>query len=53
MGNRKLNPPCPKYKAEKADKLFTDAVAKGRGGNTIGTVFYLAEQSGIKLGDLQ
>jgi hypothetical protein len=49
----RLCAPCPKYNAEKADKLFTDAVAKGRGGNTIGTVFYLAEQSGIKLGDLR
>jgi hypothetical protein len=44
---------CPKYQAVKADKLFTDAVAKGRGANGLGTVFYLAEQAGINLGDLK
>jgi hypothetical protein len=37
----------------KADKLFTDAIAKGRGANGLGTVFYLAEQAGINLGDLK
>jgi hypothetical protein len=44
---------CPKYQPVKADKLFTDAIAKGRGANGLGTVFYLAEQAGINLGDLK
>jgi hypothetical protein len=44
---------CPKYQSVKADKLFTDAIAKGRGANGLGTVFYLAEQAGINLGDLK
>jgi hypothetical protein len=44
---------CPKYEAEKADKLFTDAIAKGKGGNGLGSVFYLTEQAGVKLGELK
>jgi hypothetical protein len=44
---------CPKYETLKADKLYTDAIAKGRGANGLGTVFYLAEQAGIRLGDLK
>jgi hypothetical protein len=44
---------CPKYEAEKADKLFTDAIAKGKGGNGLGSVFYLTEQAGVKLGELR
>jgi hypothetical protein len=39
--------------AEKADKLFTDAIAKGKGGNGLGSVFYLTEQAGVKLGELR
>jgi hypothetical protein len=44
---------CPKYQNEKADKLFSDAIAKGKGANGLGTVFYLAEQAGVRLGDLK
>lgn len=38
-----------KYRAEDADKLYGHALKNGRGKNSLGTVFHLAELAGVRL----
>lgn len=38
-----------KYLQTDADKLYTHALQNGRGGNSLGTVFHLAELAGVRL----
>lgn len=38
-----------KYKQADADKLYGHALQNGRGGNSLGTVFHLAELAGVKI----
>ena len=38
-----------KYKSEEADKLYDHALQQGSGANSLGTVFHLAERTGIRL----
>ena len=38
-----------KYKSEEADKLYDHALQQGTGANSLGTVFHLAERTGIRL----
>lgn len=38
-----------KYKSEEADKLYNHALQQGSGANSLGTVFHLAERTGIRL----
>lgn len=38
-----------KYCREEADKLYGHALQKGTGGNSLGTVFHLAEVAGVRL----
>lgn len=38
-----------KYRADDADRLFTHALRSGKGGNSLGTVFHLAELAGVSL----
>lgn len=46
-----------KYRHDEADKLYDHALQNGRGGNSLGTVFHLAQLAGIrfdkKLANLQ
>lgn len=37
-----------KYDCENNDKLYTQTLRTGRNGNTLGTVYYLAVQAGVK-----
>lgn len=41
--------PSDKYRYDEADKLYTHALQKGTGANTLGTVFHLAELAGVKM----
>lgn len=38
-----------KYRQEEADKLYDHALRTGKGGNSLGTVFHLAERAGVRL----
>lgn len=38
-----------KYRQEDADKLYDHALQNGRSGNSLGTVFHLAERAGVRL----
>ena len=38
-----------KYEQQEADRLYDHALQTGRGGNSLGTVFHLAERAGVKL----
>lgn len=38
-----------KYRHEEADKLYEHALQHGRGGNSLGTVYHLAQQAGVRL----
>ena len=38
-----------KYRPEEADKLYDHALRQGTGGNSLGTVFHLAERAGVRL----
>lgn len=38
-----------KYRQDEADKLYDHALQHGRGGNSLGTVFHLAQQAGVRL----
>lgn len=38
-----------KYRQADADKLYDHALQSGRGGNSLGTVFHLAELAGVRL----
>lgn len=38
----------PKYRQADADKLYGHALQNGRGGNSLGTVFHLAERAGVR-----
>lgn len=38
-----------KYRQEDADKLYDHALQDGRSGNSLGTVFHLAERAGVRL----
>lgn len=38
-----------KYRQNEADKLYSHALHDGRGGNSLGTVFHLAQLAGVRL----
>ena len=38
-----------KYRQNEADKLYSHALQNGRGGNSLGTVFHLAQLAGVRL----
>lgn len=43
----------PDYRADKTDRQFDHALKTGRGKNGMGTVFFLAEQAGIRVESLK